>query len=267
MNSLIKIEDDSIVSLSPEYKDMVVIVNSVAPAVAKTIDNFCKTQSAFMDNILTVSHPTPLRNIRQITAEMEKTNNALREAYFGNEKKKIEIEMKKRDLVSETDHLKVKMLEIEIKELESQLEVSSKYIAGAIRKLTNYSIQYAELMKQHELNETTFEEEEEKYHIMKAFQQALTAARGRNGMVDEGNMIYFQQLGINGTMAQFYISHYFKEEETLINQNKEPSYEMEWNFVNSMAEHFKGCSLEQLERKHMCQDISVALLKGETNES
>lgn len=264
-----------LVNYLPEHKDMLVQIQQSLPEIQRASSLFNKSQSQFMDNMLTVSHPTPIRNLRQILAEMNKTREALKESHFGCKKKEIEIQMKERDLSNETDELKSALIKVEIMELYSQLESTKGYISGAIRKLTNYTEQYNSIISSmgvSNFNEIDFEAEEERYHIMKAFDQGLIAARSRSGIVDEGNLIYFSQIGINGSSAQKDIRDLLIIEGKLLHEGKEPSYELVLEFLNKMAIKYKGCSVKYAQHKGMTGKITekaalksgdARLLKGE----
>ena len=273
-NELINLSEEisSLVHYMPEHMPMLQEIKENLPEIHRGTSLFGKTQSQFMDNMLTLSHPTPIRNLRQILSEIEKSSLGLKEAHFKNQKQKVELKIKLRDIEKEKDDLKRDLLFIESDEIRHYLHASTTYISGAIRKITNLVNQYnsikKNLMKEQEVsdfNEIDFEKEEEKYHIMKAFEQALSAARSRNGVVDEGNMIYFQQIGINGAVAQKYITDYLLEERQLLSSNKAPTHKMTLNFLNEMAEIFNGSSATYAEHKGMSLISENALLtEGDT---
>lgn len=228
------------------------IISSMLPEVQRATSMFCKTQSQFMDNLLTISHFTPIRNMRQILAEMQRIRQALGEAYFNIEKKKLQIEEKRASLTL-SDDITSRRLAVEIAELQWQIDTTMEYVNGAIRKLTNYSLQYRSIQQHFNLENFTeedFELEEERYHIAKAFEQGLNAARAHGGIVDEGNHIYFSQIGINGTVAQVEIANYLNKEAYMLSpiyngQQKtivEPTHAMQLEFLDNMTKKFKGCS-------------------------
>jgi len=255
---------NEIVSYLPEHKEMINTINKNLPEIHRACSLFCKTQSQFMDNLLTVSHPTPLRNARQILAEITRAKEALQEAHYNNKKKQIEIKILQRDYEKEIDELKKEMLQVEAEEKQSQLETTKGYMSGAIRKITNHIEQYNAILEAHgkkEFNEADFEAEEERYHIMKAFDQGLTAARARQGVIDEGNHIYLNQIGVNGSLAQIEILRFLTKENELMSKGETPSYEMVLEFLNSMAEKFKGCSSKLCSHKGMNTITEKALLK------
>lgn len=249
----------------PEHEKMLSVIQESLPEIARASSMFYKTQSQFMDNMLTVSHPTPLRNMRQILAEMNKTREAIKELHIKSLKKNIELEIKEQELLRESDPLRRKMIQVEIFELMSGIESSSGYLSGAIRKLTNYTEQYQAIKSTHNVDSWTeedFEKDEEKYHIMKAFQQGLCAARSRGGAIDEGNLIYFEQIGVNGAAAQKCVTMYLIEEGKIIQTGGEPSHGMYLKFLQDMAEKFEGSSKAYAKTKGMTGTMAtVALLK------
>lgn len=245
------------------HKKLMESISSNLPQINQLSLNFGKTQSQFMDNMLTVSHPTPVRNIRQILAEINKSIEALKEVYYKNKKLKIEIKILERDQLVEKDGLEKELKEIEIQEKISNLETSKKYVYGAIRKINNYIQQYKNILK--ELNvecvdEIDFEKEEEKYHIKKAFEQALNAARSNGGRIDEGNQIYVTQIGINGTLAQKNVNGYLIWEEEQIRAGHKISAADQWDFLEKMYQEFKGSAEHYAKHKGMNLKTEQALL-------
>ena len=249
-------------------KAMVDSINKRMPAIKRATSNFGKRQSQFMDTMLTLSHPTPYRNLRQILSEIERSHEGLREAFYKSEKSKITKRKLAYQVSTEADQFEIEFKQLEISRLESELESSDKYIAGAVRKIANYMAQYDSILAQlksdrgvSELTEADFESEEEKYHIKTAFAQALTAARSRNGSIDEGNHIYFYQIGINGSAAQQAVFEYLGREGKLVSKGKQPHHEMITQFLEAMYQRFKGCSREYSDFKNMMLVNDEALLR------
>jgi len=244
---------DSFIS-SPEYQSFMEVVATGMQEVSRATSLFNKSQSQFMDSMLTVSHITPIRNLRQILAEIKKIKLALGEAYFGIKKKELDIRDQRELIAGSISQSAKDRATLEIAELEWQISETKAYVEGAIRKWANYTLQYQAIQEKHHLENFTeedFENEEERYHICKAFEQALNAARAHGGIIDEGNQIYLSQIGINGTVAQIEISNYLNSEAFMLspvdNQNRrkvieEPTHEMQIEFLLRMAEKFKGCS-------------------------
>ena len=58
---------------------------------------------------------------------------------------------------------------------------------------------------------------------MTAMKQALSSARPRGGTIDEGNMIYLFDLGINAAQAQAEVFAYLQWENNIISEGKAPT--------------------------------------------
>jgi DNA-binding Lrp family transcriptional regulator len=261
--ALIEINVNEVLNNIPRHGKMIDIIKENLPEIQKATSIFYKTQSQFMDNILTVSHPTPFRNIRQILSEINRAKEALQEAYFKNKKKNVEIKILCRDIKKTKDKLNKELLQIELEQKMAELESSKTYISGAVRKVTNHIMQYKSILNElgiASFDEIDFEKEEEQYHIKKAFDQAITAARARSGIVDEGNHIYFSQIGINGAAAQVEIIRFLDKEGKLIQEGKEVGYDLVIAFLEEMYQKFKGSSTKILKAKLMQEKTEVAML-------
>jgi hypothetical protein len=218
-----------------------------------------------MDNMFTLSQPTELRSLRQILAEINKSKMALDEAYFGIQRKQIEIKKLKRTLINEKDNFEKDLININIAELKNQIANTMGYVEGAIRKISAYLNQYKNILTKlgrKEFTEEDFEKDEERYHIMTAFTQALCAARSRSGIIDEGNHIYFHQIGINGTMAQFEITKYLKEEGELLVHGNEIHHDRVIDWLNNMAIKYQGCAIKYSGKRNMKLLDSESCHKG-----
>ena len=228
----------------PEYKSMLANIQEKAPAVAQASSNFYKSHSQMMSVTLDVTAITPVRSVKHTLAEIEKTKAALQEGYFRMKKNDVKLRKLERKLENETDDLEREMLEVKINEMQAQAASSRGYVEGAIRKLNFFTNQYENLMKKlgkEELTEKDYEEEEIKYHIMTCMKQALNAARSRNGMIDEGNLIYVFDLGINAAQAQAEVFAYLQWENELIKEGKAPEHHHTVAWLEACAEKWKHC--------------------------
>ena len=223
----------------PEYNLMLKNIQDRMPAVTKDTSNFHKSHSQFMQVTLDVTAITPIRSIKHTLAEIDRTRSALQEAYIGLRKKQNELKKKERDLEASTDALDRELLEIEILELNSHLEGTQNHVNGALRKmnfLVNQHKQLLEAVGKNEITEEDYEKEESRYHIMTCMKQALNAARSRNGMIDEGNLIYLFDLGINAAQAQAEVFAYLNMENQLISNGQAPTHEMTMRWLEACAD-------------------------------
>jgi hypothetical protein len=223
----------------PEYNLMLKNIQDRMPAVVRDTSNFHKSHSQFMQVALDVTAITPIRSIKHSLAEIDRTRSALQEAYINLRKKQNDLKKKERELASCTDELDRELLEIEILEINSHLEGTQNAVNGAIRKMNFFVNQHKQLLEKigkNEITEEDYEREEARYHIMTCMKQALNAARSRNGMIDEGNLIYLFDLGINAAQAQAEVFAYLNMENQLISNGQAPTHEMTMRWLEACAD-------------------------------
>lgn len=223
----------------PEYNLMLKNIQDRMPAVERDTSNFHKSHSQFMQVTLDVTAITPIRSIKHTLAEIDRTRSALQEAYINMRKKQVELKKKEEQLLKTDDPLDREMLEIEILELSSHLEGSQNHVNGALRKMNFMVNQHRQLLDKvgkDEITEEDYEREESRYHIMTCMKQALNAARSRNGMIDEGNLIYLFDLGINAAQAQAEVFAYLNMENQLISNGQAPTHEMTMRWLEACAD-------------------------------
>ena len=223
----------------PEYNQMLTNIADKMPAVEQATSNFHKSHSQFMGVTLDVTAITPIRSIKHTLAEIDRTRAALQEAYINMKKKDVEYRKKQAELDKVEDPFDREMLEVEIMEIESHRKGTQDHMNGAIRKMNFFVNQYDNLMKKvgkTELTEEDYEREEARYHIMTCMKQALNAARSRNGVIDEGNMIYLFDLGINAAQAQAEVIAYLNLENEMIGKGVAPTHEMTVKWLEACAD-------------------------------
>jgi hypothetical protein len=263
-----------------EYGGMLSVIDENRETVALALQHHGKSHTQFqyslLDNAGPVAGPTKLRNMRQILAVIERTEAALQEAYFSRKEKDLDRQIAESKLVEEEDPLQRAKLELEIDKISSELARGESTIAGALRKLTAYYENYAHLESQmkkeldtEEITEAHFEADEERFHVMKAFEQALCAARSGGGRIDHGNFIYLHDIGVNGNCAQRDILEYLENEELAISGGKDVKYmhEMECAFLQCMAIKYKGCAVEYAKRKGLLAGLSSVATLGFEEQS
>ena len=239
---VIKNIQTSLSEVKPEYKTMLKNIDKNMPMVQQACSNFYKSHSQFMGVTLDVTAITPIRSIKHTLAEVDKTKNALQEAQIRMQKKSVELKMKQRELLECQDNLQSEMLEVEILEIQTHSVNAQNSVQGAIRKLNFFINQYNSLLKHlgvDEITEEMYEREENRYHIMTAMKQALTSARPRGGIIDEGNMIYIFDLGISGAQAQAEVFAYLNTENELMKEGKAPTHEMTMRWLEACADKWE----------------------------
>ena len=236
--------NEALPTAAPEYKSMLNNIAEKMPAVTQATSNFHKSHSQFMGVTLDVTAITPIRSIKHTLAEIDKTRSALQEAYIGLRKKENKLKKREAELKVCKDDLDRELLEIKILELQGHLEGTRNAVQGAVRKMNFFTNQYDNLMKKigkTELTEEDYELEEARYHIMTCMKQALNSARPRQGVIDEGNMIYLFDLGINAAQAQLEVMSYLNWENELVQQGKAPEHEHTVQWLEGCADKWAGC--------------------------
>ena len=226
-----------------EYKQMLVNINSSLPAIKKSSSNFYKSHSQFMGVMLDVTAITPIRSVKHTLAELDKTRMALEEAQLKMMKKDTELRKKEKELEDGKydDQFARENLEIEILEIKVNMSNIQNSITGAIRKMNFFTNQYKSILKKlgkEDITEEEYEKEESNYHVMTCMKQALNAARARGGVIDEGNLIYLFDMGINSAQAQAEIYAYLKMENDMMAQGKAPTHEMTMQWLEACAAKF-----------------------------
>ena len=237
-----------------EYKQMLTNINASLPAIKQSSSNFYKSHSQFMGVMLDVTAITPIRSVKHTLAELDKTRMALEEAQLKMMKKDIELRQKEKQLADGDfkDELERELLETEILEVKVNMNNIQNSVSGAIRKMNFFTNQYKSILKKlgkDDITEEEYEKEEARYHVMTCMKQALNAARARGGVIDEGNLIYLFDMGINSAQAQAEIYAYLKMENKLMDENKAPTHEMTMQWLEACADKFSGESVKFAERR------------------
>ena len=237
-----------------EYKNMLANITNTLPAIKKTSSNFYKSHSQFMGVMLDVTAITPIRSVKHTLAEIDKTRMALEEAHLKMMKKDIELRQKERQLKDGKykDEFERELLETEILEVKVNMNNIQNSITGAIRKMSFFTNQYKSILKKigkKDITEEEYEQEEARYHVMTCMKQALNAARARGGVIDEGNLIYLFDMGINSAQAQAEIYAYLKMENKMMDEGKAPTHEMTMKWLEACADKFQNDSVKFAERR------------------
>ena len=237
-----------------EYKQMLTNINATLPAIKQSSSNFYKSHSQFMGVMLDVTAITPIRSVKHTLAELDKTRMALEEAQLKMMKKDIELRQKEKRLEDGDykDELERELLETEILEVKVNMANIQNSVSGAIRKMNFFTNQYKSILKKlgkDDITEEEYEKEESRYHVMTCMKQALNAARARGGVIDEGNLIYLFDMGINSAQAQAEIYAYLEMENKLMKEGKAPTHEMTMQWLEACADKFSGDAEKFAERR------------------
>ena len=255
-----------------EYKGMLKNISTNLPAIKKSSSNFYKSHSQFMGVMLDVTAITPIRSIKHTLAELDKTRMALEEAHLKMMKKDIELRAKEKKLDDGDfkDDFEKETLEVEILEIKVNMNNIQNSITCAVRKMSFFTTQYNSILKKlgkDDITEEEYEKEESRYHVMTCMKQALNAARARGGIIDEGNLIYLFDMGINSAQAQAEVYAYLEMENKMMAEGKAPTHEMTMKWLEACADKFSSDAEKFAERRGFKlydeDSLNTKLLTGE----
>lgn len=255
-------------NIGTRYEMMLDSVNSIAPQVKETQESFNKTSSQLKTVTLDINDLTPIGTARHIVAAIDRTRKALKESEISAQRKELDAREKREQTATATG-IDAERLEIDLLEIESQLEDLRASQRGAIRKLTFLTEQYRSIcdgIGVDVITEEMYEADQATYHVMRALSQALAAARARGGLIDEGNFIYLQDLGINGAAAQREMTAYFEAEQELLNNGRVPTFEMQAAWLRAMADKFAGEVTRYAESRGLAPLVRHALAQPSSEE-
>jgi hypothetical protein len=224
------------------YDSIMSKVHEIMPSVMESSKSFGKSSSQLKTVTLDITDLTDVGAAKHIIASINRTRQALKESEISVRRKRLDLKRKESDLESATGFDDEEIL-IDIAEIESQLEDIVAAQRGAIRKIAYLVEQYEAICHRLGVNiitEEMYEIDQAKYHVMRAFSQGLAAARARGGIIDEGNFIYLQDLGINGAAAQREVSAYFEAEQEMLNKGQVPTFEMQRGWLEAIGKKFCG---------------------------
>lgn len=233
--------NDLEIVLPKEYLPILSKIDSTMALAKHDTQNFNKASSQFKVAILDVVDLTPINSAVHLLAVIQQARMALEESSISVRRKRTVLERKEKELLLSEGSAGDELL-IDIDELKMQLSNIEDAAKGGVRRLANALDQYQNILsaldKDH-LTELDYEKDQIRYHIMTAFNQALTAARSRGGLIDEGNHIYLFQLGINGAVAQAEVTSFLLAEQEELNNNRAPSHSGIVKWLELLADKFE----------------------------
>jgi hypothetical protein len=156
---------------------------------------------------------TPWRQLRQVSAEIERKKMALSEAKWGLLRLDAEIKKAKISAEAEKNPIDRDLILIEIGEKEDRISFILQKFSGAMLDVADLERNYNRLMKEigGEITEDRIDAAEVKSHLTRAIRQSIWSVR-YSGVIDPGNQEYLEQIGVNPSMVLFSIREYIKKE-------------------------------------------------------
>ena len=171
------------------------------------------SHSQWMWRHLNLSSFSPIKNLRQIAAEIQKKKSALEGAKFSYYKKQIELEKINEALDGAKEGLYRTELQVNKAEIECSLVSFQRAVDGALKDILTLHDLYTQIKKQTgEVTEADAEAVESLAHLQRSIQQCLRDIR-QFGTITKGEQEYMEQIGVNPSKMQRVLQDYIKEEE------------------------------------------------------
>jgi len=227
-------------SLPDNYTRMMSKVQEMMPRIAESSESFYKSSSQLKTVSLDITELTDIGAAKHILARIENKKLAIEEAELKLRKQRLKLSRKQLAIETATDE-KAKDLELEILEIRTKVTATENYQRGALREVAFLVEQYEAICQKlgvEVITEEMYEQDQPKFHVMRAFSQGLAAARARGGTIDEGNFIYFQDLGINGAAAQREVTALLEMEQEMLDNEILPTFEVQREWLQAVANKY-----------------------------
>ena len=250
--------------------------NGLTKKVSESIQKISEKTRAFdrsnsqttlaMTTLTMLCGQSPMRILRQVTAEVNKRTGALYSAQYTIAKKKDEL----KELELENADNDVKKAEI----IKLKHEIASTEFAaqGSLKDIAALSDSYERVMAKNNIDdwdEATFEQEEKRHHVRRGFEMLyrnlIEYGRGK-----EATLEYLQQYGVHVQVAIMEVSGYVATVNEMINKKEHPNAGHLEDFLDTMRDKYEGHADISSERVFGTNNIinkDYMLRLGEKNEN
>jgi len=210
---------------------------------AKAIIGHSTSQASYALQTLNMLTDSPMSRMKQCLSNIEHKYQAVREAYFNIEKKKLEIKDLRNNL-DESSRLK-------IKENETSIESIQNGMGNALREIGMFQDFYENIRKSNNIplqwNEHDFEKQEIANMVRKSFRIGIQTISNSHS-VSIAAVEFWEQLGIHPQTAEAHCRNYLGQVDKIIKEGKDPSVTVMYEFLDGMAEKFKDSYKFALDR-------------------
>ena len=212
---------------------------------AKAIIGHSTSQASYALQTLTMLDDSPMSRMKQCLSNIEHKYQAVREAYFNIEKKKLEIkDLESSKSVTESSRLK-------IRENETLIESIQNSMGNALREIGMFQDYYESIRKSNNIPEVWTEHDYEKQEIANMVRRSFRIGIqniSSSSRVSVASVEFWEQLGIHPTSAEAHCRNYLQQVNDIIKDGKEPTVTVMYEFLDGMAEKFKDSYKFALDR-------------------
>lgn len=160
------------------------------------------------------SYHSPMKNMRQISAELARKKSALNEAKWRQVKNEAKIRKIEEELTTTgtLDYWREVDLKIKLAELKEGAVEGITYIEGAMKDVLALQEIYEDLKERVSgFSEHDVERQESISHLKRSIVQCVRDVR-QSGVISKGEQEYVEQIGVNPSKLQRIIQQYVKSE-------------------------------------------------------
>jgi len=202
------------------------------------------SHSQWMWKHLNLEYVSPMKNMRQISAEITRKRQAFEEAKYKYLEKQVLIEKLTKKFHETTDEIEQAGLQVKISKHQHSLKEMRRLIDGALKDIMTLNDLYKQLQQRvGEVTESDVEKEESKAHLQRSIVQCIRDVR-QTGSITKGEQQYLEQIGVNPSKMQRVIRGYVQEEG-----NGDWSTQPLFTFVNSIVDEL--IDIHQVDIKRM----------------
>ena len=192
---------------------------------------------------MTMISDSPLSRMKQCISQINKKYQALQEAYYRIENKKLDI--------LELSKINDDKSRLKIREEESIINTISVSMENSLRQIGMFQDMYDSIRVNNNVPENWSEKDYEKQeisHMVKASFRLAIQDITSTGRISHAAVEYWEQLGIHPQYAETITKGYLINIDKLISEGNKISITMMYDFLDEMVEEFKDSHKEALKR-------------------
>ena len=226
-----------LINLKKQNKELVERVKKALPAIDKHTRFFDRKNSQTTIQMMTLTMlggSSPLRMLRQVTAEVEKRKSALYDAQHNvaQIQEKVDVLEEKEKLTS-TERAELIKLKYDVSQVNNKAN-------GSLKDIATLADAYENIMKTNGMKDWTeeeFENEEKGHHVRRGFEM-LYRNLVEFGKAREATLEYMQQYGVHAQMAIAEVSGYITFVNSLIKEKRILDATHLENFLDEMKNKY-----------------------------
>jgi len=212
---------------------------------AKAIIGHSTSQASYALQTLNMLDDSPMSRMKQCLSNIEHKYQAVREAYFKIEKKKLETrDLESNKPVNESSRLK-------IRENETLIEAIQNSMGNSLREIGMFQDMYEAIRKSNNIpvvwTEHDYEKQEIANMVRRSFRIGIQSLSNGHS-VSIAAVEFWEQLGIHPSSAEAHCRNYLQQVQKIISEGKEPDVRVMYEFLDGMAERFKDSYKFALDR-------------------